>query len=653
MQPDFLYNLVVVFGLGLIVVLIFSKLRIPSVVGFLLTGILVGPHGLGLIFDEKSVEPMAEVGIVVLLFAIGVELSLGGLVRLGKIILVGGALQVAVTATLASGIALLLDIPRGTAILVGFIVALSSTAIVMQLLSQRAETGSPQGRISLGILIFQDFAVVPMMLAIPFLKEQGPELWMVSLTLAKAAAVVILVLVVARKVVPPLLHLVLATRSRELFLLCVIVICLGTAWLTSEAGLSIALGAFLAGLVISESEYSHHALAAVLPFRDAFSGLFFVSVGMLLQVGYVAGHPIAVLATTAAILVGKTAIITLLALALGHPIRIAVMSGVLLSQIGEFSFLLIHAGASEGVLVAGSEIHQLLMGATVLTMAITPLAVTYAPKLSRWVMEHTPSRTESGIHRFLKDHVIIVGYGLNGRNVAKALKHVDMPYVVLELNPEKVRRLQKEGNPIRYGDATSPDVLREAGIAHARVMVVTIPDAASARQIVEVAQELNSGVHLIVRTRFLREVPDLFQLGANEVVPEEFETSIEIFSRVLRKYLVPRDVVDQLEREARGEGYEMFRKAQDGFRPVEGLRKLLADVELEVYRVGETSRLIGKTLAEAQIRRETGAQILAIHREHETTPNPSADWTLQVNDVALLLGAPESLSKAGELFRGS
>lgn len=649
MHLEVLHDLVVVFGVGLLVVLVCSRMRIPSIVGFLLTGIVVGPQGLQLVKDTKSVEHLAEIGVVVLLFTIGVEFSLSGMVRLGKVVSLGGSVQVFSTGVAAYGASRWLGLAPEAAFVIGCAISLSSTAIVMRLLSDRAQTSAPHGQVCLGMLIFQDLAVVPMVLLIPIVAGQGNSLAEAWLVLLQGLAVVGAVLVVARKVVPWMLHQVLRTRNREMFLLLLVVLCIGTAWLTSELGMSLALGAFLAGLLVSESEYSHHALSEVLPFRDAFLCLFFVSIGMLLDVSYVASEPWTVLEMTLAIMAGKAVLATVAALVLGSPFGIALLGGIMLSQIGEFSLILLQTGR-QADLVASST-HALLLAVTVISMAVTPFLTHWAPRLFAVLIRALPESHDFEPLHETRDHVVIVGYGLNGQNVTRVLNHVKMDHVIIELNPETVRRLRKEGRPAFYGDATRGEVLSHARIEKARVLVVAIPDAASGRAIVREAKRLNPGVHAIVRTHLVQEVEALFDVGADEVVPEEFETSIEIFCRVLRQYTIPREQIEQISRKVRSEGYEMFRGASEKHRPLAGLRRLLADVELEVYGVFKDSPLAGKTLAEAAIPKKSGgALVLAIHRDNKTHPNPAPDWQLQTYDVVVLLGTSESLGKAGELF---
>ncbi len=651
MEHSFLDDFVIVFGVAMAVVMVFSRLRLPSLVGFLLTGALVGPHGLELVHDKHAVELLAEVGVIVLLFTVGIEFSLGQLLQMGTA-LFQGLLQVVLTTAAVAGAAMGLGLAPGPAVLVGCVVALSSTAIVMRLLIERAETAAPHGRMSLGVLICQDLAVVPMILAIPFLGGKAAGMDVVGLTLLKAVGVIGGVLLVARKVVPPFLKFVVGTRSRELFLLSVIAICLGTAWLTAAAGLSLALGAFLAGLVVSESEYSHHAFSAVLPFQDAFSGLFFVSIGMLLDVGFIVHNPASVLGATVGAMVIKALVVVVIALLTRRTLRIGVLAGLLLCQIGEFSFLLLHTSAPLGVLTPDQ--HQLLIAMTVLTMALTPLAVRLAPVIAQRLADAAPTpgsgfEEDSDHHAKLQDHVIIVGFGVCGSNVARALRHVEMPYVVLELNAATVDRLKAEGEPALFGDSTQTETLAHAGIEHARVMVITVPDAAAARRTVQVALLANPAIHLIVRTRFVGEVKDLFALGAREVVPEEFETSIEIYSRVLRQYLVPGDVIGRLVRETRQEGYGLFRGITDA--PAQSLEALLADMQLEVFRLAEESPLAGTSLAAADFKKKTGALVLAVRRGADTTANPPASWTLEPGDAVLVFGKPDDLHCAGELIR--
>lgn len=572
-SPYVLNDLLVIFVVSITVVFVFHRLRLPSIAGFLAAGALVGPFGLNLVSDLNQVHVMAEIGVVLLLFTIGVEFSLVHLAAARGLLLIGGPLQIAAVLLLATIGGALAGLPYRQAIFWGCLLSLSSTAIVLKALAERGESDSLYGRATIGILIFQDLAVVPMMLVTPFLGSQSEDaIGNVLLALAKAAVLVSVIVVAAWFLVPKLLEHIVRSRSRELFLLTIIVLCLGIAWLTSLTGLSLALGAFIAGLVISESEYSHQAMAEVLPFRDSFNSLFFVSIGMLMDVRVVLAHPALVVALVGIVLMGKFITAAIPMLVIGHPPRTAVLAGIALAQVGEFSFILAQVGQDAGLLAG--EPYQVFLAVSVLTMVVTPFLIQWAPKVARrtealqrlhhWFPGRTTAHASGAGTRHLriKDHVIVVGYGLNGRNLARVLGETEIPYVVLELDGDTVRRASRRGVPIYYGDATNPSVLRQMKIEDARVLVIAVSDPFSARRTVQIARELNPGLRIVVRTRYLRELEDLHQLGADEVVPEEFETSIEIFTLVLRTYTMPQDVIVQKAEQVRREGYALLRRSK-------------------------------------------------------------------------------------------
>lgn len=653
-EIPFLADLFFVLLVGAFVAFLFSRARLPTLVGFLLTGLVLGPRATGVVSDLHSIELLAEIGVIMLLFTIGVELSLDQVVKLRRTVLLGGALQVVGTGAVAAGAAALAGMAAGPAVFVGFVVALSSTAIVLRLLTERAETTAPHGNVSVGILIFQDLAVVPMVLLVPILAGRDGGAGIVW-TLVKAVLVVAVTLVVARRLVPRILRAIIATRSRELFLLATLAICLGTAWGTSQLGLSLGLGAFLAGLVISESEYGHHAFSLTVPFRDAFSTLFFVSVGMLLDVGYVVAHAGLVLGVTAAVLAVKTAVIALaVAPALRLSLRVGLLAGLFLSQIGEFSFLLLHVGARFEVVP--EDVRSLWMAVTGVSMAFAPLLLRAAPGLSRWAASLAPTGggAAAGHGPGEPPQVLLVGYGVAGRNVAHALRHVGIRYFILELNPDTVRTLQREGEPIEYGDAAQPEALVHAGVERARIVVVTIPDPATARQVVSLAHSLNPAAHVVVRTRFVAEVEPLLRLGADDVVPEEFETSLEILGRVLRTLVVPRETVDRVTREIRAQEYGLLRAWEsDPPEPTpDALQPAFGEAEIEVFRVAEDSPLAGVELQDSQLRAD-GLLVLAVSRGADTTPNPPATFRFEPDDAVLVLGTPDQLGRAAPRFGGA
>ena len=656
MEMPLLNDIVIIFGLSIAIIFICHRLRVPTVVGFLLTGILAGPYGLGLVKAVHEVEILAEVGVVLLLFTIGIEFSLERLLQIKKSVLMGGSIQVLLTILVTFIIARQLGQPIGESIFIGFLISLSSTAIVLKLIQERGEVDSPHGRTTLGILIFQDIIIVPMILFAPLLAGATGDLGeSVLVLIAKGIGIIGLVIVSARWIVPQILYQITRTRIQELFLLSVIVICLAVAWITSSAGLSLALGAFLAGLIISESEYSHHALGNILPFRDVFISFFFISIGMLLDVGFLFRQPGTIMLMALGVLVLKCIIAIFATVLLGFPLRTSILVGLALGQVGEFSFILSRTGVEHGLLAG--NIYQMFLAVSVLSMVATPFIITLAPRLTDIILRlPLPKRLISGFYPVpeikvedKKHHLIIIGFGVNGRNVARAARVSGIPYAIIEMNPETVRSEQARGEPIYYGDSTQEAVLQHANIKDARIVVAAISDPTATRRITEIIRRLNPKVHLIVRTRYLQEMKPLYELGADEVIPEEFETSVEIFTRVLAKYFIPRDEIERLVAEVRSDGYEMFRSLSKESSSFSDLKLQLPDVEISTLRVAERSPLVGKSLAETELRNKYGVTVLAIRRNSQILSNPNVNMPFCANDVLFVLGPPDRIAEVAGL----
>ena len=654
----FLKDLMLVFGVSTLVVYLFHRLRQPAIVGFLASGVLMGPHGLSLIADVHQVELLAEIGVVLLLFTIGLEFSISKLNQMRQLVLGGGSLQVLGTILLIGGGAWLLGLPPAQAVFFGFLLALSSTAIVLKILMNRGEIDSPQGRFAVGILIFQDLCVVPLMLLTPVLSgKEATSAVAILLVLGKVALTVTLIFSLSRLVVPRLLFEVVKMRSPEVFIISIILICLGTAWATSQIGLSLALGAFLAGMVIAESEYSHQVLTNILPLRDGFISLFFISVGMLMDVRTLLNHPLEVAGTLSAILIVKTVVVVGSVLVLGYPLRVAVLVGCALAQVGEFSFVLSRVGWEWGLITP--QLNQYFLSASVISLLLTPFAITISPKLAggigrlRWVERWFPGRKFEELKPEqvdIRDHVIIVGYGPGGRNLSRVLKAIEVPYCILELNGETVRRMRRNGEPIYYGDAASPEVLKHLVIHHARALVVAVSDPASIRRAVRVARDLNPRLYIIVRTRYMAEIDELYCLGADEVISEEFETSIELFARVLRRYHIPRTVIGEQIEKIRQERYEMLRQLEGPRLAQAELTRIFAQVEMETYLVGEGGSTTGKTIAELHVRRRTGASVVAVIHNGRITANPGPEHRIAAGQVLVLVGSRKQVEGALALF---
>ena len=658
MEIPLLTDIVIIFGLAVAVLLLFHFLRLPAVVGLLLTGILAGPYGFGLIGAIHEVEMLAEIGVILLLFTIGIEFSFKKLIEIKKQVIVGGALQVGLTILAVFVIARQIGLSSPEAIFYGFLISLSSTAIVLRLIQERAEVDTPHGRTGLGILLFQDVIIVPMILITPMLagSQVGGIDSNIFIILAKGLAIVSLVPVAAKWLMPWLLHQVARTRSKELFILSVVTICLTIAWLTSKSGLSLALGAFIAGLIISESEYSHQALGNILPFRNVFTSFFFVSIGMLLDTGFLINNPVIILTASAGVLILKALIASGATILLGLPLRSGILAGLSICQVGEFSFILSRTGLEHGLL---ADHYQLFLAVAVLTMAATPFIISLAPRFADLILRiPVPVKLKTGLwpepekksHKKLKQHLIIIGFGLNGRNVARAARMTGIPYVVIEMSPDTVKKEREKGEPIFYGDAIHEEVLKHVGIEDATVVVIAINDPAATRGIIENVRKLTLTAHVIVRTRYLMEMQGLYQLGANEVIPEEFETSVEIFSRVLAKYLIPRDEIDKLVIQLRSDGYEMFRNLSRKSSPFSSLDLQLPDVEVSSMRVEKGSPMVGKSLIELELRKKHGVTVLAVRRDSQTFHNPEVEMPFFVDDVLYLMGAPEKLAESVKLF---
>jgi len=658
MELPILKDILIIFGLSTVVLFVCLRLNIPTIVGFLLTGMLAGPHGLGLIDGIHEVDTMAEIGVVLLLFTIGIEFSLRDLLRIRKTLLVGGSLQVFLTIIVFTMVDLAMKEPLNRAVFMGFLISLSSTAIVLRLLQERAEIDSPHGRTTLGILIYQDLMIVPMMLLVPFLAgaAAGNAAPSAPLLLLKGTAVLLIVIVSARWLIPEVLYRITRTQNREIFLLAIVVIGLAVAWLTSTLGLSLALGAFFAGLIISESEYSEEALGHILPFRDLFISFFFVSIGMLLDTNFVLRHPGEVLFFTFLVLFGKTLIGAFTTYVLRYPLKTMLLVGFSLSQVGEFSFVLSRAGLKEGLIPEYN--YQLFLGVSVLTMIATPFVINLANRLGQAVGRlPLPQRLTAGLRVSgypdttpREDHLVIVGYGVGGRHVSQAAKSTGIPYVIIEMNPETVRAESRKGEPIFYGDATHEAVLRHAGIQSARILVITIPHAAATRAITALAKRINPLLHVVARTRYVQEVEHLYELGANEVVPEEFETSVEIFARVLRNYLVPKEEIEHFIGDIRAGGYEMLRTLSPEAASCYDLRHCLPGVHIDTIRVEKGAAVTGKTLGSTEMRKRYGVTVLAVQRKGFVNPNPSVDQVFEEGDLVFLMGTPESLSAVIPLF---
>ncbi len=535
---DLLADLSVVLAAAIVAVLVLHRLRLPAIAGFLVAGALIGPSGLGLIERGEDVEQQAEIGVVLLLFTIGLEFSLASLRRIARMVLVGGGLQVGLTTVATLGLAMAAGFSFERALFAGFLVALSSTAIVLRSLSERGEVDSPHGQLTVGILLFQDLCVVPMMLVVPMLAQGNASLASVGLAIGKAAAVMASTVALARFVLPPILRAVARTQRRDVFLLTVLAVCAAIAWATSLVGLSLSLGAFLAGLVLADSEYGHQALADVLPLRDLFTSLFFVSLGMLLDFEVLREEWRLVSLLAVGLILAKFVLAALAGLLMRAPVRVSLLAGAGVAQIGEFSFVLAQLGFDVG-LESELELAEFL-NASVITMLLAPLAGSLKPALSHLAARLRPldrllaaRPIQERVSRSRSGHVVILGYGVGGELLAHSLKAAIQPYEILDLSVERVKLARSRGEPIEFGDVTRSDLLDHVHVRSAAQVAVLLNDPDATERAVRAVRALNPEVPITARARFRADVPRLREAGATHVVAQEVEGSLQVSSEVL------------------------------------------------------------------------------------------------------------------------
>lgn len=642
-----LADLTVVFFAGVAAVLGLGRIGMPPVVGFLVAGVLVGPHALAWIDDPHTIEVVAELGVALLLFTIGLEFSFDRLKRIGKLVAVGGTLQVGLTVGATALVATALGATRAEGVFWGYVAALSSTAIVLRALSDRGEVDAPHGRFVVGVLIFQDLCIVPMMLTVPLLAGGGEgwtDIWAV---LGKAAAVVSLVVIAARYVVPRLLARAAQVRSREVFVLSVLLVASSVGWATSSLGLSIALGAFLAGIVVAETEFVHQVVAEVSPFRDALASLFFVSVGMLLDPTVLTTRPIEVGGLVLLLIVGKTVIATIAVMMMRFPARVAVLSGLALAQVGEFSFVVLGAGADVGLI--SKDTAAVFLAASVVTMMAAPVLLAASPRLAAGARLLRPLERLLAVRdadvagpedAAISDHVVVAGLGLGGRTLIRGLASAGVPYVGVDLNPETIIAERARGLHVRYGDVTSVEVLDHvAHLAGARQVVLLLSDVDAARRAARHIRARYPHVPVLLRVHRLDRETTSTALPGVQVVAEDAETAVEIVERVLRAIGVDGALMASLVTAARSE-----RNAVGD--PSVSPSAVATTFATQGVTLADGDWAVGRTLADVQLRAVTGALVAAIARDGRVDPSPSPHQALCKGDTLFVVGARAQIMSA-------
>ena len=637
-------DLAVLLLVSLPINLLFHKLKLPSVMGYLIAGVVIGPYGGQLIDDIESVKHLAEIGVILLLFVIGLEFSLTRLLKdLVSVCGIGG-LQLALTAGTVGWIVHLYGFAQNQSIALGLLVALSSTAIVLKMITDSAEIDTLHGKLCIGTLLFQDLCVVPIMLLVPLLAKAGAISHMeFFFAMFQSIAAVVAIFFLSKLIVPSMLAWIAHTGNKEHLTLSVIFIILITGWVSHKMGLTLAMGALIAGMIISDSEYNHQIIIDILPLRDYFSSIFFISVGMLLQVGVFFDSVLFCLALVASVILFKMFLTFLSCILFRTPIRISLIVGVRLAQIGEFSLIIAAISLEQGLL--NNYQYQVLLVISILSMLVTPLMIQISSRLSIWIFSNMKTEeSKDKKDEALNEHVIISGYGLGGRTLAKVLKEAQIPFMVLELSGEKVKRALTEGLTTHYGDCTQEETLLRAGVKRARMIVYAINDQVSTERAVRLTRKLNQDIKIMVRTRLTSQVEELKNAGADEVIPEEFETSIEIFCRVLRDYRIPNNIIEQQVELIRMEGYSMFRGLSLNTESLKKFSTYLTATLTESFFILEGSWICGKTLAEINI--SSGSTIIAVVRNNQPHPNPGAEFLILSGDILILFGSHMQLNKA-------
>jgi CPA2 family monovalent cation:H+ antiporter-2 len=652
-----LFELLLLLALTAAGLALFERLRLPAIAGFLVAGALAGPGVFGLVSDPERVRDLAELGVVLLLFEIGLELPMERLRDLGRSALVVGGTQVLLTAGIVAVAASFFGLAPGNALVLGGLISMSSTALVMRLLSDEGQIDAPHGQLAVSVLVFQDLSIVPFLLAIPFLAEGGhgsaSELVVAVVRMLGALAVV---LFIVRYGVPRILNRVAEARSPDLFSLLALLIVLGSAFLAEELGLTLAVGAFLAGVAATSSPYSNQLFSEVVPLRGVILGIFFTAVGMLFEPSVLVSHaPLVLLYLLTTLLLKTTIVAAASTLVLRNSLRVGLLAGLALAQTGEFSFVLAEAANQAGLIDA--TLYQIVLAGSILSLVMTPFIMRAAPFIAERIATRLegPSEIATGTGELADldeeeetQRVIVIGYGPAGQTLTRLLRAIDVPYVVLDANAQAVRH-QHAGDPrVIFGDATRPTVLERLAVDRARLVVIAISDPLATRRIVSRTRLAAPDTPILARTRFVEEVDLLEAAGATVVVAEEFEGSIAVVAQALERFQIPSGAIGRFTEALRDEGYGAIRSP--AALPMDPwLVELLDQVGTEWVRVPQ-SFAHTVSLADLNVRAISGASILAVEHGGHSTTNPEAAHPVQAGDRLLVLGDAEDLQRLAALF---
>lgn len=653
-------DIILIVVAGLLGGFLARRLGQPPLVGYIVAGIVVGPHTAGpTVVQIRDIELLAEIGVALLLFALGLELSFGDLKPVRRLALIGGPIQIVLTTAFGYGLGrIILGWETSHAIWFGAMISLSSTMVVLKILMARGVTDTLASRAMIGLLVIQDLAVAPMLIALPKLTDLADALPELGLAALQAAIFLAAMIFAGVRVIPALLKKIVHWGSRELFLVAVVAIGMGVGYATYLAGLSFAFGAFVAGMVLSESEFSHQALSDIVPLRDVFGLLFFASAGMLFDPRVLLDDAVLVALTISLVLLGKTLIFGFLSRAFGYGNEAPWIIALTLPQVGEFSFVLARAGLEAGAI--SEDVYSLTLTVALATIVVSPALSRAAGPLHGLWRRLKPQRERLRTHDLPDEErtgqVIVAGYGRAGQTAVRVMRHAGLPFVVIEASHPLAEAAIREGLPVLWGDCSRPELLHAAGIAKARLLLITIPDVPSIRMTVQTARQLRPEMHVVARAVHPGHLAELEELGVNAVVQPEFEAGLEMVRQALARFSIAPADIQRFSDAVRDDLYAAFREddmARSYRVLLAGLRQANAELEIDWVTVPESSQAVGATIGSLGIRRHTGASVVAAVRRGEVRANPGPDYELTPGDILAVLGTPEQRQKASALIQGS
>jgi CPA2 family monovalent cation:H+ antiporter-2 len=634
-------DIIVIVVFGLFGAILANRLKQPLVLGYIFAGVLIGPQiGLVPISDVHNIELLAEIGVALLLFALGLEFSFEELKPVKRIALFGTPIQMILTILYGFAIGQAFGWDWKASIWLGALLSLSSTMVVLKTLMNNGLLGTLSSRVMIGMLIVQDLAIVPLMIILPQLNDLRAGATILAYAIVKAGIFLLFIIYLGTRIFPALLRYIASWNSRELFLLCITALGLGVGALTHAVGLSFAFGAFVVGMVLSESEYGYQALADIIPLRDIFGLLFFTSVGMLLDIHFLSDNFLTVLVLICLVVVGKGLIFAAISRLFGYGNVVPLAVGLGLFQIGEFSFVLARLGLSTQSI--SMELYSLVLTTAVVTMFLTPIAANLVTPLysikKRW-FKHEPLETINITEDHLKNHIVIAGGGRVGMTIAKILQRLELRFVILEIDHHQIESAKQLNLPVIYGDASQPIVLEAAHVASARLLIITVPSIIVANTIVDRARQLNPALSIVARVSSQEHMLELHKKGVYEVVLPELEASLELTRQALIHLNIPLNKIHDFTDIVHKEHYAPLYDSETHYREISQLKSVSRGLDLRWVTIPPASPLVGKSIAQLQIRNKTGVSIVAVIQNDKFLPNPGADYVFQPLDLVGVIGS--------------